>query len=154
MIRVTVLYPNEPGKKFDWDYYTGKHAPLVNEKLGPLGMVRYEIDRGISAPDPNAPPPFVAVFNMFFNTVDEVPDSSWFTNRIYAGRVSPDEWTRKNSPGSPKLETSCHAARSTARTTGGECWSVWPDGTRLERSVREETQQVFLGRRTHSSSGD
>jgi uncharacterized protein (TIGR02118 family) len=72
MIRVTILYPNETGKKFDWDYYASKHVPLAREKLTPLGLVRAEIDKGISAPDPNAPAPFIAVANFFFNTVDDV----------------------------------------------------------------------------------
>ena len=72
MIRVTVLYPNETGKKFDWDYYTNKHVPMVGRVLGPLGLVRAEVDKGISAPDPKAPPPFIAVANLFFNDVDTV----------------------------------------------------------------------------------
>ncbi len=29
MIKVTVLYPNEEGKKFDLDYYLNKHLPMV-----------------------------------------------------------------------------------------------------------------------------
>jgi len=29
MIKVSVLYPNEKGKKFDMDYYGTKHLPLV-----------------------------------------------------------------------------------------------------------------------------
>jgi uncharacterized protein (TIGR02118 family) len=72
MIRVTVLYPNEAGKKFDWEYYTKKHIPMVGQVLTPLGLVRGETDRGISAPDPKAPPPFIAVAHLFFNDVDTV----------------------------------------------------------------------------------
>ncbi len=34
MIKVSVLYPNGEGKKFDMDYYLDKHFPLVEETLG------------------------------------------------------------------------------------------------------------------------
>lgn len=87
MIRVTVLYPNETGKKFDLDYYTQTHAKLVAEKLGPLGLVRAEIDRGISAPDPNAPPPFVVINHLYFNTVDEVHNAFRQAGRDVMGDI-------------------------------------------------------------------
>ncbi len=72
MIRVTVSYPNEQGKKFDWDYYTNKHLPMVHQELDSRGLVRVEVDKGISAPDPNSPPPFIAAAHLIFNTVEEV----------------------------------------------------------------------------------
>ena len=31
MIKVSVFYPNEEGKKFDMDYYLNSHIPMVNE---------------------------------------------------------------------------------------------------------------------------
>lgn len=33
-----VSYPVTDGAKFDWDYYTGTHMPLVREAFGPLGL--------------------------------------------------------------------------------------------------------------------
>jgi uncharacterized protein (TIGR02118 family) len=38
MISVIVLYPNEPGSRFDIDYYTNRHLKLVRERLEPVGM--------------------------------------------------------------------------------------------------------------------
>ena len=32
MIRVSVLYPNEPGARFDHQYYATKHVQLLNER--------------------------------------------------------------------------------------------------------------------------
>src|SRR5690349_22823221 len=29
MIKVTILYPNSDGKKFNMDYYSNKHMPMV-----------------------------------------------------------------------------------------------------------------------------
>jgi len=72
MIRVTVLYPNESGKRFDHEYFTGAHASLVREQLGSRGLVRFEQDKGVSSADPNVPAPFIAAAHLIFNTVDEV----------------------------------------------------------------------------------
>jgi len=42
MIRISVMYLNEPGKNFDWDYYLNKHLPMVHRLLDPIGLVRTE----------------------------------------------------------------------------------------------------------------
>jgi len=34
MIKVSVLYPNNEGSKFDMSYYCNSHIPMVQEKLG------------------------------------------------------------------------------------------------------------------------
>jgi uncharacterized protein (TIGR02118 family) len=67
MIRVTVLYPNEAGKRFDHDYYAGKHLPLVMDRLKGSGMVRYEVDKGVAGGGPGTPAPFVAACHLYFN---------------------------------------------------------------------------------------
>ena len=72
MIRVSVLFPYEEGAKFDHAYNIEKHIPMVKEVLGSRGLVKVEVDKGISAADPSAPAPFVAATYLFFNTVDEV----------------------------------------------------------------------------------
>ncbi len=72
MIKVSVLYANEEGKKFDMDYYSGKHMPMVQSRLDSMGLLRYEVERGVSSADPNAPAPFVAIGVLYFNTAEEV----------------------------------------------------------------------------------
>jgi uncharacterized protein (TIGR02118 family) len=66
MIRVTVLYPNATGKRFDHDYYAGKHLPMVMDRLKAFGMLRYEVDKGLAG-GPGAPAPFVAACHLYFN---------------------------------------------------------------------------------------
>jgi uncharacterized protein (TIGR02118 family) len=68
MVRVTVLYPNEPAKRFDHDYYARKHMPMVMERLKGSGMLRYEVDKGLAGGGPGAPAPFVAACHLYFNT--------------------------------------------------------------------------------------
>jgi uncharacterized protein (TIGR02118 family) len=71
MVRITVLYPNESGKRFDHTYYAGKHLPLVMERLKPFGMLRYEVDKGVAGGAPGAPAPFVATCHLYFNRVSD-----------------------------------------------------------------------------------
>ncbi len=74
MIKVSVLYPNEQDKKFDFDYFVNTHVPMVHRLLEPVGMIKAEFEKGVSDSDPNAPPGFIAVGNLYFNAVDEVHD--------------------------------------------------------------------------------
>jgi uncharacterized protein (TIGR02118 family) len=72
MIKVSVYYPNEEGKRFDIDYYANQHMPLVHQRLDSSGLVRTEVEKGVSDTDPNAPPRYVAVGTLYFDTVDNV----------------------------------------------------------------------------------
>ena len=72
MIKVSILYPNEEGKKFDYNYWTTTHLALVQGLLGPKGLVNGEMEKGISGADPNAPADFIAMGHLYFNTVEEV----------------------------------------------------------------------------------
>lgn len=42
-IKVTVLYPNEDGAKFDMDYYLATHMPLVSENWQKYGLKGWEV---------------------------------------------------------------------------------------------------------------
>ncbi len=70
MIRVSVLYPNSEGKRFDHDYYSNSHIAMIADKVGPA-MIRCEIDKGLAGMPPGVPAPFVAAVHMFFNSVPE-----------------------------------------------------------------------------------
>jgi len=34
MVKVSVMYPNTPGARFDHAYYRDKHMPLVKKRMG------------------------------------------------------------------------------------------------------------------------
>jgi uncharacterized protein (TIGR02118 family) len=68
MIRVTFLYPNKPGSRFNANYYIDVHMPLAIRLLGPaLKAVSAEI--GISAAMPNQAPPHAAIATFNFESV-------------------------------------------------------------------------------------
>jgi uncharacterized protein (TIGR02118 family) len=86
MIKVSVIYPNEEGKKFDHGYWTTTHLNLVQSLLGPMGLVNGEMEKGISSADPNAPAPFIALGHLYFNTVEELHEAF----KAHAGEIMGD----------------------------------------------------------------
>jgi uncharacterized protein (TIGR02118 family) len=68
MVRVSVLYPNEPGNRFDHAYFAGKHLPMVMDRLKRFGILRYEVDIGLQGRG-GSPPPFVAAAHLYFDAV-------------------------------------------------------------------------------------
>jgi uncharacterized protein (TIGR02118 family) len=72
MIRMSVMYPAAEGKKFDLDYYAKKHMPLVKERWGSMGLIRYEIDKGVAGGAPGSPAPFVCVGQLYFGSLGEL----------------------------------------------------------------------------------
>ena len=72
MIRVSVMYPNAPSAKFDWNYYVDKHMVMVHRLLDPAGLVRAEVDKGIGSAQPGAPAPFLAICHMYFNNMEDM----------------------------------------------------------------------------------
>lgn len=69
MIKVSVLYPNTSGAKFDHDYYRDQHLPLVKTCLGDA-LLRYTIDRGLAGGAPGAPASFVAMCHLYCESVE------------------------------------------------------------------------------------
>ena len=68
MIKVSVLYPNKPGAKFDMDYYCNSHMPLVSSKLG-AALKGMEVHQGLAAGTPDSPPAYVAMGHLSFESV-------------------------------------------------------------------------------------
>ncbi len=60
---ITVLYPNTPGVKFDFDYYLEQHATLIDRLYG-RSIARLELRRGTGTPD-GKPVPYVAIINIW-----------------------------------------------------------------------------------------
>lgn len=65
MIRITAIYPNTAGSRFDGAYYTGPHTALARSLLEPLGLIQTSTILGEAALD-GAPPPYWAISEMQF----------------------------------------------------------------------------------------
>lgn len=69
MIKVTVMYPNQPGVRFDMTYYCSKHVPMVRQLLG-TALLSVAVEEGIAGMTPDAPATYVALGHMGFESVD------------------------------------------------------------------------------------
>ena len=69
MIKVSVLYPNGDGKKFDIGYYCSHHMPMVQQKLG-AACKRMAVEHGLSGGQPGSKPAFLAMGHLYFDSVD------------------------------------------------------------------------------------
>lgn len=74
MIKVSVLYPNSEGKKFDLDYYLSKHAGIVGSLLGDA-LKGVSIESGLAGGSKNSPAPFVTIANMYFDSIESFEQS-------------------------------------------------------------------------------
>ncbi len=74
MFKISILYPNEPGKTFDMDYYAKTHMPLMASILG-KNLKFYEIDKGISGRTSKDPAPYVAIGYFYCYSVAEYDKS-------------------------------------------------------------------------------
>ena len=74
MIRVAILYPNGDGKKFDLDYYSDKHMPLLASLLGD-SLKLFEIDKGIAGRTQGDPVPYAAIGYLYFDNLSSYRNS-------------------------------------------------------------------------------
>jgi uncharacterized protein (TIGR02118 family) len=69
MIKVSVMYPNTPGGRFDHDYYRDKHMPLVKARMGDACR-SYTVDKGMAGGAPGAPATYVGMCHIFCDSVE------------------------------------------------------------------------------------
>jgi uncharacterized protein (TIGR02118 family) len=69
MIKVSVLYPNTAGSRFDLTYYLRTHVPLTRQKLG-AALRGVSVEHGVSGLQPASPPPYHVMGHMLFDSVE------------------------------------------------------------------------------------
>ncbi|MCK0136278.1 MULTISPECIES: EthD family reductase [Arenibacter] len=74
MIKVSVLYPNGAGKKFDMDYYSNQHISLVGELLGD-SVKAATIEKGLGGGTPGSTATYAAMGNLYFASMDSFQNS-------------------------------------------------------------------------------
>ncbi len=70
MIKVSVMYPNTPGARFDHEYYRDKHLPMLKERMGERCRY-YTIDRGIAGGTPDSPPTYIGMCHIFCDSAED-----------------------------------------------------------------------------------
>jgi uncharacterized protein (TIGR02118 family) len=60
LFKITIMYPNSEGAKFDMDYYQKTHMPLVAGFLGD-NLKYYEIEQGLSGRSSADRPTYLAI---------------------------------------------------------------------------------------------
>ena len=69
MIKVSVMYPNKPGGRFDHAYYRDKHMPLLKARMGDACLT-YTIDKGLGGGAPGSPPAYIGMCHVFCESVE------------------------------------------------------------------------------------
>lgn len=69
MIKVSVMYPNTPGARFDHEYYRTKHMPMVKSKMGG-SLKSYTVDKGVAGGAPGAPATYIAMGHLFCDSAE------------------------------------------------------------------------------------
>lgn len=68
MVKVTVLYPNRAGTKFDMTYYLDHHIPMVRRLLV-SALKGVTVEHGLSGAQPGSPAPYTVICNLMFDSV-------------------------------------------------------------------------------------
>lgn len=69
MIKVSVMYPSGAGRTFDINYYCKTHIPLAQKLLSPA-LKGVGVEHGIAGGEPGAPPPYLAIGHLLFDSLD------------------------------------------------------------------------------------
>jgi uncharacterized protein (TIGR02118 family) len=73
MVKVSVMYPNTAGARFDHEYYQNHHMPLVKAMLAER-CLRYTVDRGLSGGASEVRAPYVAMCHVFCDSEQAFQD--------------------------------------------------------------------------------
>ena len=72
MIKISIMYPNTKGTRFDMRYYLDVHMPLAVKALSPHPAFRgISVDRGVSGVVPGSDATYVAVCHILFETLED-----------------------------------------------------------------------------------
>lgn len=74
MIKVSILYPNKTGSRFDMDYYVNTHMPMSIQKLG-SALRSVIVEQGVSGVAQGSQPAYVAMCHLFFDSVEAFLDA-------------------------------------------------------------------------------
>ena len=72
MTRISIMYPNTPGSRFDFSYYLDTHMPLSIALLGGCrGYKGVSVERGMGGPVPGSQAAYTAMCHYLFDSVED-----------------------------------------------------------------------------------
>ena len=72
MVRISILYPNTPGARFDMRYYVEAHMPMSIRLLSAHdGFRGVSVEQGLNGIAPTTPPAFVAMCHFQFTSAED-----------------------------------------------------------------------------------
>ena len=72
MVRISILYPNTQGSRFDFAYYTRKHMPRSIELLSAHpGFRGVSVEKGMGGGEPGSPPAYTAMCHFLFQSAED-----------------------------------------------------------------------------------
>ena len=69
MVKISVMYPNGPGVRFNHDYYRDTHMPLVRTLMG-AHLKFYTIDKGLSGGGAGVAAPYAAIGHLHCESIE------------------------------------------------------------------------------------
>ncbi|HDY99243.1 MAG TPA: EthD family reductase [Pseudomonas sabulinigri] len=87
MIKISVMYPNTPGSRFDHDYYRDQHMPMVKRLMGDA-CLSFGVDRGLAGGTPDAPAAYVAMGHLFCESVESFQAAFGPHAKVIQGDIS------------------------------------------------------------------
>jgi uncharacterized protein (TIGR02118 family) len=73
MIRLSILYPNTPGSRFDLDYYLQTHMPMSKRLLGEA-CKGIQLEQGVMGGVPGAAATYRVNCHLLFESIDAFLD--------------------------------------------------------------------------------
>jgi uncharacterized protein (TIGR02118 family) len=71
MVRISILYPNVKGSRFDVAYYIERHMPRSIQLLSAHpGFRGVSVEKGIAGAEPNSEPAYAAMCHFLFESVE------------------------------------------------------------------------------------
>ena len=71
MTKISIFYPNKPGARFDFRYYTETHMPLSIKLLSAHpGFSSVSVERGVCGPLPSSDAAYIAVCHFEFDSAE------------------------------------------------------------------------------------
>lgn len=72
MVRISILYPNRPGSRFDVSYYVATHMPMSIRLLSAhRGFRGVSVERGLGGAEPGSEPAFTAICHFLFDSIED-----------------------------------------------------------------------------------